>query len=133
MSARNVLPEKSARSTHVSQTISGVQAGGLVGADCDAHGGIRDICDEHKHRRFLNVNGFLCPLPGACELGAHSRGTAQGLELSSRLRGFLPSPAELTLAFEVQNDFLEAAEEALYLIAKKSASVRDITYPPRWE
>lgn len=38
---------------------------------------------------------------------------------------FFLSPAELALEFEVQNDFLAVAEEALYLIPK-SVSFREI-------
>lgn len=44
---------------------------------------------------------------------------------------FFP-PAELALEFEVQNGFLEVAEEALYLIPK-SASFGEIIYLPLWE
>lgn len=42
---------------------------------------------------------------------------------------FFPSPAELALEFEVQNDVLEVAEEALCLIPP-SAGFRPIIYLP---
>lgn len=85
---------------------------------------------------FLNVNGFLCPLLDACSVSAHCRGRTWWLEFSSLLRAFffffLFPPTELALEFEVQNGFLEVAEEALYLIPK-SASFGEIIYLPLWE
>lgn len=45
---------------------------------------------------------------------------------------FFPPSAQLALQFSIQNDFLEVAEEALYLIPK-SASFREIIYLPLWE
>lgn len=48
-------------------------------------------------------------------------------------RYVFPFPAELTLAFKVQNSFLEVAKEVLYSIAKELARFRDIVYPPSWE
>lgn len=84
---------------------------------------------------LLNVNGFLGPLVAACAVSAHCGGRAGGwnFPLSSELvflfSFFFPSPAELALEFEVQNDVLEVAEEALCLITP-SAGFRPIIYLP---
>lgn len=144
-------PKGAHADTRVLLKTSGVQAekpvwepprrGPLSSLRCGAGCGSADISDGHKHGVFLNVNGFLCPLLDAAVVSAHCGGRAQRLEFSSRLRALFLffyffsslslSLAELALEFEVQNNFLEVAEEALD-VTRKSARFREMLSLPLW-